>query len=131
MDIKLKVFLGLLTLFIFIGLLLGLLTENCCAELQHEDISILGNPTYKLTNKVIKNNQVLGRTYLVNVTLYNAGNLRSKELTVNLTDEEGYSLSDYTYLDPGETKIISFYWSTMLNRDQQISINFFPSNLVS
>jgi len=129
MAIKLKIFIGIVIVSLFVGLFLGLLIENCSADEQRAEISIIGEPTYKLTNKVIKNNRVLGRTFLVDVTIHNAGDLRSEELVVNFTDEEGFSLADYIYLDPGETKIISFTWSTMLNRDQEITINYFPADI--
>lgn len=129
MEIKLKVLIGITIVFFFTSLFSGLLIENCSAEGQRVEVSILEEPTYMLTNKVIKNNRVLGRTYIVSVTIHNAGNLRSKELVVNLSDEEGFSLSNYTYLDPGETKIISFTWSTTINRDQLATINFFPSDI--
>lgn len=129
MAIKSKALIGITIVFLFIGLFLGLLIENCYAEEQRAEISIIGEPTYTLTNRVIKDNKVLGRTFLVDVTIHNAGNLRSEELVVNLSDEEGFSLANYTYLDPGETKIISFTWSTMINRDQKITINYFPLDL--
>jgi len=129
MKIKLKVLIGITIVLFFTSLFSGLLIENCSAEEQRAEVSILGEPTYTLTNKVIKNNRVLGRTYIVSVTIHNAGNLRSKELVVNLSDEEGFSLSNYTYLDPGETKITSFTWSTTINRDQRVTINFFPSDI--
>lgn len=106
-----------------------IITEKCSAIEQQAEISFFGEPTYTLENKIIKNNQVIGRIYKIDVTLYNAGNLRSEELAVNFTDEEGFSLVKYTYINPGVTKIISFNWSTILNRDQEIQANFFPADL--
>jgi hypothetical protein len=50
-------------------------------------------------------------------------------LVVNITDEEGFSLEKHSFFSPGESKIISFTWSTLLNRDQKITVNFFPSDL--
>lgn len=129
MVIKSKGFIGIVIAFVFISLFLGLLIENCYAEEQRAEISFLGEPTYVLTNKVIKNNRVIGRTYLIDVTLYNTGNLRSEELVINLSDEEDFSLVNYTNLHPGETKTIPFTWSTMINRDQRITISYFPANL--
>ena len=129
MVIKSKGFIEIIIAFVFISLFSGLLIENCCAEEQRAEISIVGEPTYTLTSRVIKNNRVLGRTFLVGVTIHNAGNIKSEELVVNLSDEEGFSLANYTYLDPGETKTISFTWSTMINRDQRITISYFPANL--
>jgi len=130
MDIKSNVFIGLTIMFIFIGLFLGIIIEKCSAEEQQADISFLGEPIYTLKNKIIKNNQVIGRAYSIDVTLYNTGNKRSEELAVNITDEEGFSLrKNYIYLNPDESKIISFNWTTMINRDQKIIVNYFPMDL--
>ena len=130
MDIKSNVFIGLTIMFIFIGLFPGIIIEKCSAEEQQADVSFLGEPTYTLKNKIIKNNQVIGRAYSIDVTLYNTGNKRSEELTVNITDEEGFSLrKNHIYLNPDESKIISFNWTTMINRDQKIIVNYFPTDL--
>ena len=129
MEIKLKFFVGMLTIFLFIGLFSEIIIERSSAEEQRAEILILGEPTYTLTNKVIKNNRVIGRTYIIDVTFYNSGDARSEELVVNLTDEEGFSLENIIFLNPGETKIISFTWSTIINRDQRVTVNFFPLNL--
>ena len=129
MDIKLNIIIRVIIIFIFIGVLTSITTEKCSAEEQQAEISFLGEPTYILENKIIKNNQVIGRIYTIDVTLYNAGNLRSEQIKVNITDEEGFSLVKYTYINPGETKIISFNWSTILDRDQEIHANYFPSDL--
>jgi hypothetical protein len=116
-------------LFLIISLFSGLIIKYCSAEEQQADISIIGDINYTLTNRLVKNNRVIGRTFEVSVTLQNVGNKKSDELVVNLSDEEGFSLSNLTYLDPGETKVITFIWSTMINRDQKITINFFPSDI--
>lgn len=126
MEIKTIIFTRI-TIIIII-LFSTILISNTLAEEERAEISILGEPTYELVNEVIKENFV-GRTYLINVTLHNAGTIRSDELKVNLTDEEGFSLKIYTYLDPGETKVISFSWSTVRSTDQQLVTNFYPSNL--
>ncbi len=129
MGIKLKVIVVTMILFLSIGLFFGMIIEKSSAEEQQAEISFIGEPTYMLTNEIIKNNRVIGRTFTINITLYNAGNKKSEELAVNISDEEGFSLKKYTYLDPGETKIISFKWSTLINRDQKIVVRYLPADL--
>jgi len=129
MDIKLKVFILAMILFLFIGSFFGMITEKSSAEEQQAEISFIGEPTYILTNEIIKNNRVIGRTFVIDITLYNAGNKKSEELAVNILDTEGFSLKKYTYLDPGETKIISFNWSTLINRDHKIVVKYLPADL--
>ena len=87
MEIKINIFTGLILTFIFIGILSSIITEKCSAEEQQAKISFLGEPTYKLMNKIIKNNQVIGRIYTIDITLHNAGKSRSELLTINITDE--------------------------------------------
>ena len=57
------------------------------------------------------------------------GSKQSEELIVNISDREGFSLSNKIYMNPGEIKTVSFTWSTLVDRDQEITANFFPSNL--
>lgn len=92
------------------------------------EVSIDGEPTYRLIKDIIKNNETIGKIYEINVTLVNSGFSGSDELTVNLTDEEHFSLSKKIILNPGETKVVSFTWSTLLIKNQQIIISFYPSN---
>lgn len=91
-------------------------------------ISIKSEPSYKLIKDIIKNNISIGKIYEINVTLVNSGLGISDELTVNLTDEENFTLSKKIIINPGETKIISFTWSTLLIKNQQIIISFYPSD---
>lgn len=106
-----------------------MIVENICAEENRAEISFLGKPTYTLTNEIIKNDRIVGRSYLIKINLQNTGTKKSEELVVNITDEEGFSLRNLTYINPGESKIISFTWSTLLIRDQEITANFYPSDL--
>jgi len=104
-------------------------TEKCIAADQ-AGVSFLGEPTYRLITNIERNGQIIGKTFQINVTLHNSGKLRSDELTVNLSDQEGFTLNrESIYLDPGETKTISFAWSTTVNKNQQIVVNFYPTNL--
>jgi len=128
MGIKHKVFIGVITILI-ISSFFGITTENICAQENRSKVSFLGEPTYTLTNKITKNNEVIGRTYLIEIRLQNQGDERSENLLVNITDEEGFTLDKEIYIDPGEVKTVSFTWSTLLNRDQIISASFFPSDL--
>ena len=85
-------------------------------------------PTYRLIKDIIKNNVSLGKIYEINVTLVNRGLEISDELTVNLTDEENFTLSKKTKFYPSEIKVVSFTWSTLLIKNQQIIVSFYPSN---
>ena len=91
-------------------------------------ISIYGEPTYKLIKDIKQNNEIIGKTYEINVTLVNSGLETTDEITVNLTDEEHFSLSRKIFLNPNETEIVSFNWSTLLIKDQQIKISYYPTN---
>ena len=128
-SIKSK-FLTLVILVLTLNLFFIMFTEKSIAANQAQ-VSFLGQPTYRLIRSIERNGQVIGKTFQINVTLHNSGNLMSDELTVNLSDEEGFTLTrDKIYLDQGDTKIISFTWSTTtLNRNQQIKVLFFPSDL--
>ena len=100
-----------------------------CALAKRSDVSIEGEPTYDLFDTITKNKKIIGRFYKINVTLYNSGDVMSEELTINLSDEEGFVLEKDTTIEAGETKIITFNWSTSLMRNQKIKINFFPANV--
>ncbi len=118
-----------LYLIIFLGVTFYSLTEKCYAEEYLSDISIQGEPTYIVTNTIIKNDRILGKTFQIDILLSNTGNLKSDEIEVNLTDEEGYAISQRTYFEPGETKTISFTWSTINIRNQILKVSFYPSDL--
>jgi len=114
---------------IFSAILFFSLTINCIAEDSTYEISIKGEPSYKLTNTIVKNGRVLGKSYKINVVFTNSGEYKSEEIEVNLTDQEGYTLTQRTYFNSGETKIITFNWSTVNIKNQELQINFYPSNL--
>ena len=125
MGIKSKIFLYLIISIVFISFFSCFLIENVKA--QQADIDFIGEPTYFLTKEVIKNDEVIGRSYIINVTLRNSGDLKSEEMTINLTDIEGFSIHDLTYFEPGEIKTITFHWSTIILQDQQVILSYFPS----
>jgi len=128
-NIKLK-FCALIIYTLFLLLVLFLpLSENCNAEEGNAIISILGEPTYKLNNTIVRDGRILGKTFQIDIVLVNTGNLKSDEIEINLTDEEGFSLSRRTYFEPGETKTISFTWSTINIRNQNLIVNYYPSDL--
>jgi hypothetical protein len=115
--------------FIFLGIMFYSLSENCNAEENPANISIIGEPTYKLKNTFEKNGRILGKTFQIDIIFSNTGDLKSDEIEVNLTDEEGYVLSQRTYFELGETKTISFTWSTINIRNQILKVSFYPSDL--
>jgi len=93
------------------------------------DVSFADEPTIELNHEIVTNNEVKGRVFFVNVSLENTGNIASDELTVNLTDEEGFTLSKTTTVSASEIKTISFTWSTVYLSDQTLHISFYPSDL--
>lgn len=105
------------------------LTINCYAEDDTYNISIKDEPTYKLTNTILRDGRVLGKSYQIYVVITNSGAFKSDEIEVNLTDQEGYTLSQRTFFNPGETKTITFNWSTINIKNQELQINFYPSDL--
>lgn len=119
----------ILFIIVFLGVTFYSLTEKCYAEEYFSEISIQGQPTYIVTNTIIKNGRILGKSFKIDVILSNTGNIKSDEIEVNITDEEGFALSQRTYFEPGETKTISFNWSTINIRNQILKVSFYPSNL--
>lgn len=94
------------------------------------EVSFFGEPKYVELSSIVKNDKIIGKTFQINVTLHNSGDLRSDGITVNLTDQEGFTLRrDVLYIDPGKTEIASFIWSTTNIRNQQIIVSFYPTNL--
>jgi len=128
-SIKSKFLSIVIFIFTVVCIFFVLLTEKSTAVSQAQ-VSFLGEPTYREISSIVKNGNVIGKTFQINVTLRNLGDLRSDELTVNLTDQEGFALTrNNIYVDPGKTEIISFIWSTTTIRNQQIGINFYPTDL--
>jgi len=120
---------------IIIGiLLLTLLWFITCETSLAEDPAIItfdGTPTYTHTRTITVGDTIRGYSYKITVSIKNTGTVASQAMSVNLSDEEGYSLiypSSIT-LEPGETETVTFNWSTSLVRDQNVQINFFPSDL--
>ena len=116
-----------MVIFIVSFICLFIILYNTVDATQAE-ISIENEISYKLIKDIIKNNVSIGKIYEINVTLVNTGLEISNELTVNLTDEENFSLTKKIILNPGESKVVSFTWSTLLIKNQQITINYYPSN---
>ena len=111
-------------------LLLGLLVvQTVTAQDNIAKLSFKGTPGYTLTSDIERDGKIIGRTYRIDVYIQNTGKITSFETLVNLSDEEGFELTNSTYIEPGETKTVSFTWSTMSDYDQTLKINFFPKNL--
>lgn len=118
-----------LTLVLITSITIISLIQNTGAEENHAEIIFADEPTYKLVNVLTKNNKEIGWTYQIDIKLKNIGDKRSDKLVVNLSDNEGFSLLNYTYIEPGETKNISFRWSTIQRRDHVLTIRYFPADL--
>lgn len=106
-----------------------LFASNILARDNGYDLDFVGEPEYELVNTVNRGGKVIGWSYKVNVKIQNSGDVKSKETIVNLTDEEGISLSKIIKVDPGETKTIQFNWSTLSSKDQKIASSFYPLSL--
>jgi hypothetical protein len=106
-----------------------LIINSECTLAKRSDVSIKEEPTYQLVNTLTKNNKIIGKYYEIYVSLYNSGDVKSERLTVNLSDQEGFVLEQDTYVEPGETKIVTFNWSTTYLSNQNMKVNFFPADV--
>lgn len=125
--IKLKFFSLTLNLILISFIFLLYITNNCIAE-NDKGVHFVGEPSYKLTNTIIKNNRVIGKSYEIYITMHNAGLKNSDILIVNLSDEDS-SLKQEVYFEKNETKTISFIWSTVKISDQRLHVHFYPKDL--
>jgi hypothetical protein len=125
--IKVKFFSLILTLIVTCFISSLYITNNCNAE-ENRGVHFVDEPSYKLTNTIIKNNRVIGKSYEINITMHNAGEEKSDILIVNLSDEDS-SLKKEIYFEGNETKTISFTWSTIKIRDQRMHVHFYPKDL--
>lgn len=103
---------------------------NECSEAKEHQSEVLfaKDPSYKLTKKLERDGKIVGWTYEIYIDFINVGNLPSENLITNLTDEEGFTLKNSFILDSRESKTITFTWSTMSDKDQNILIKFFPED---
>ena len=118
---------NLLTILMLLGFLTVIVSESCLAK-KNYDIQFTDEPTYELETTIKKGNTVVGKNYMIHVPLINLGTDRSEKITVNMSDEEGFDLYQYVYINPGETKDVTFNWSTVLLRDQIVKIYFYIAN---
>lgn len=125
--IKVKFFSLILTLIVTCFIFSLYIINNCIAE-ENKGVHFVGEPSYKLTNTIIKNNRVIGKSYEINITMYNAGEVKTDILIVNLSDEDS-SLKQEIYFERNETKTISFNWATVKIRDQRLQVRFYPKDL--
>ena len=93
------------------------------------EVSFAEEPTYKQINEIVRNGEIFGRTFEVYIKLKNTGNVESQDLTVNLTDIEGFTIEDNLSIGPGETETITFVWSTVINKNQRLITSFYPSDV--
>jgi len=126
-DIKFNFFLIVIFMLIISNLFSIISLDTCKADDQ-DGVFIVGEPTHQLKNSIVKYNRLIGQTYQINVTLYNRGYSRSVEFIVNFTDEDS-SLKKNISLEPGETKVVSFTWSTVKIKNQRLIIFYYPSDL--
>ena len=128
-NIKLKFCTLVFYTIILSTILLFVYAEICDAEDNPFEISIVGEPTYKITNTIERNGRIIGKSYKINIIFSNTGYEKSDKIEVNLTDQEGFILTQRTYFNAGETKTITFNWSTINIKNQELKVNFYPSDL--
>jgi hypothetical protein len=114
---------------LIIFLVIGILTNICVSAKNQEELKFLEEPSYTLIQEVKSGEKIIGWVYQIDIKIQNKGDITSKETIVNLTDEEGFTLQNITRFAPGETKTISFTWSTISSYDQTIRVNYFPLDL--
>ena len=125
-DIKYRRY--LFGIFFIQFIILSILLSNGCIAEDPNGVHFIGEPTYELINTIKRGNSVIGKTYEINVTLKNGGTKKSDFLIVNLSDDSG-SLKQTIRLEPDEKKVITFTWSTINLRDQNILIKFYPEDV--
>ena len=110
-------------------LVLVILISISVSAKNQAELKFVGEPTYTLTQEVTKGEKIIGWVYQIDIKIQNVGDITSKETIVNLSDEEGFILQNITTFSPGETKTISFTWSTISSYDQTIRVKYFPLDL--
>ncbi len=127
--IKSKDFIKPMVVFLLIATIFLTFVGSTLARDNGSDLNFVGEPEYELVNKVARGGKPIGWSYKINLKIQNAGNVISRDTIVNITDQEGVSLSKNVRIDAGETKTISFNWSTISEADQTISASFYPADL--
>ncbi|KYK21537.1 hypothetical protein AYK24_08990 [Thermoplasmatales archaeon SG8-52-4] len=105
----------------------SLVNLSVLAEEGQAEISIKGTPTYKLISQNTSGNRIVSR-YKIYITFENSGNVSSDQIKVNLTDPDGFILDKTFKIEPAETKLITFDWSTIFTDDQELKINYRPTD---
>ncbi len=120
--------LNILAIIFLIAFLSVVISENCCA-LNNYDVSFSGEPTYDLIQTLTRNDKIIGKSYKIHIPLYNSGPDNTEEITVNISDEEGFDLFQNVIIGPDETVVVTFNWSTILIRNQLIKVNYYPADI--
>ena len=105
-----------------------LINITVVAEEEHAIVSIKGTPTYELVSTNTVGDMII-RRYMINVTFINEGTIISEEIKSVLRDEEGFNLTSYFYLNSSEEKIVTYDWSTILYRNQNLVLSYYPVDL--
>ena len=125
---------ALIIIFLFLGLLSVELVQNGVALEDREELSI--SYSYNLTKRETRGT-ITASSYNIPVILRNSGTKISTNTTVTLTDEEMIDPSTHTpiplykeniFVEPGENVTILFSWNTTWNKNQNITISYFPTN---
>jgi len=110
-------------------ILLFSFVEIINAEENPFEISIVDEPTYKLTKIIERNGRIIGKSYQISIILTNTGYQKTDQIEINMSDQEGFVLTQRTFINAGETKTITFNWSTIKIINQELKINYYPSDL--
>ena len=112
---------------LYLGVFFGILTDNCSAEDDHAEISIIGK-TYDLLETVGSGAQTAYR-YKITITLYNSGDIISEDTTVRITDEYGIpTMYNDTILPQTSIPFVFDDWWVVGLGEQTVNIRYYPTN---
>ena len=117
----LTVFIG----FLCFGLFFGIFADTIAAQEDYYKISVV-DKSYGLLN-IDETHGII--KYDISITLNNSGTIKSHDITVRITDEDGNYTRNGTIM-PGESKTFLFNNHPLIGMtDHTILISFYPTDL--
>ena len=129
--IKVKALLIVLFISVLIAVAVTSFTKQTKAEEQRAELIFAEKPSYTLVKELERNDEIIGWSYQFFVKIQNIGNNRSDLTMVNITDDEGFTLSKQVTIEPNETETVIFDWATITKKDHSIHVSFYPADLDS
>lgn len=127
--IKVKALLILLVISVLIAITVTSFTKQIKAEEQRAELIFAEEPSYTLIKELAKNDEIIGWSYQIFVKIQNIGNNKSDLTRVNITDDEGFTLSKDVTIEPNVTETVIFDWATITKKDHNIHVSFYPTDL--